>query len=350
MQNRSGIFAKTFSGRGAAIAMAVVAANVVFALFFACAAGAQETRETAVNSRGPNSEQFMGEITAIRKAVLSTNVSGRLVKIPYFVGDYVKAADPLASLDTRDFEIAVRQAQAAVDASDARLRQLETGCRPEEKKQAAEQMRQAEATSKTAASDYARMKELFASNMISKQVMEATEAKATVSDAQFTAAKLQKAIVDQGPRAEEKENMRALIRQQEASLDLAKVQLEYATLKAPFDGVIAARHADEGVFVNPAAPIYTLIQIDPICASVDCPEKYLPLLQKGTRATITVDAFPGKKFSGVLERTPAVIDTVTRTAKAEFIIENPGRILRPGMFVRASVSLEAKAGGANERF
>ncbi|EKD69736.1 MAG: hypothetical protein ACD_47C00016G0001, partial [uncultured bacterium] len=269
---------------------------------------------------------------------------------PYFVGDYVKLATPIASLDTRDFEIVVKQAKAVVDASAARLRQLETGSRPEEKKQAAEQLRQAEATSKTAISDYVRMKELFASNMISKQTMEATEAKATVSDAQYASAKLQKSIIDNGPRVEEKENMRALIRQQEASVELAMIQLEYATLKAPFDGIVSARHADEGVFVNPSSPIYTLQQIDPIYASVDCPEKYLSLLQKGTRAAITIDALPGKKFSGTLERTPAVIDTITRTAKAEFIIENPDKLLRPGMFVRATILFEAKSGGTNERF
>jgi len=348
MYDHSVTLSKTASIMDASAAI-VVCSAFVFVLSFVCPVLAQEAG-VALNSQKPVSEQFMGEITAIRKAVLSTNVSGRLTRTPYFVGDYVKSATPIACLDTRDFEIAVKQAKASVDASFARLRQLETGFRPEEKKQAAEQLRQAEATSKTAISDYARMKELFASNMISKQTMEATEARATVSDAQCASAKLQKAIIDQGPRVEEKENMRALIRQQEASLELAMSQLEYATLKAPFDGIVSARHADEGVFVNPSSPIYTLIQIDPVYASVDCPEKYLPLLQKGSRATITIDALPGKKFSGVLERMPAVIDAVTRTARAEFTIDNPDKLLRPGMFVRASISFEAKVGGANERF
>ncbi len=349
MYNYSVTLSKTSSVRSAAV-LIVVGSAFLFAMFFAHPALGQGTAGVELDSLKPGLEQFMGEITAIRKAVLSTNVSGRLTKIPYFVGDYVKLATPMASLDTRDFEIVVKQAKATVDASAARLRQLETGSRPEEKKQADEQLRQAEATSKTAISDYIRMKELFASNMISKQTMEATEAKATVASAQCASVKLQKAIIDQGPRAEEKENMRALIRQQEASLELAMIQLEYATLKAPFDGIVSARHSNEGVFVNPASPIYTLQQIDPIYASVDCPEKYLSLLQKGSRATITIDALPGKKFSGVLERTPAVIDTVTRTAKAEFTVENPDKIIRPGMFVRATISFEAKNGGSNERF
>ena len=341
MYNHCVTLSKDSSVRSAAVLIAVGSA-FLFTMFFAYPALGQGTAVVELDSLKPASEQFMGEITAIRKAVLSTNVSGRLIKIPYFVGDYVKLATPIASLDTRDFEIVVKQAKAVVDASAARLRQLETGSRPEEKKQAAEQLRQAEATSKTAISDYVRMKELFASNMISKQTMEATEAKATVSDAQYASAKLQKSIIDNGPRVEEKENMRALIRQQEASVELAMIQLEYATLKA--------RHSNEGAFVNPSSPIYTLQQIDPIYASVDCPEKYLSLLQKGTRAAITIDALPGKKFSGTLERTPAVIDTITRTAKAEFIIENPDKLLRPGMFVRATILFEAKSGGTNERF
>jgi len=307
-------------------------------------------QNVVINEAGTILEQMLGEITAIRKAVLSTNVSGRLIKTPYFTGDFVKAQTILANLDTKDFEIAVRQAQASLDSSKAKLQQMETGSRPEEKKQAAEQMRQAEANLKTALSDFNRMKGLYAAKMISTQAMEATEAKATASDAQFNAAKLQKSIVEQGPRAEEKESMRALMRQQEACLELARTQLEYTALKAPFDGFISARYADEGVLVSPSSPIYALVQLDPIYATLDCPEKNLPLLQKGTRAIITVDALPGKKFYGILERTPVIIDAITRTAKVEFTIENSEKILKPGMFARASVSLEAKSGGQNEHF
>jgi len=304
-----------------------------------------ETPEMTVTSVATAAcEELVGEIVAIRKAALSTKVSGRLQKVPYFVGDYLESGAPIAYLEPIDYEIAVKQLQAAIDVTKAKLRQMEVGSRPEEKKQAEEQLRQAQATMENAQSDRRRMKDLYESKAVSKQALEAAEAKATVAETQFAFTKQQKAIIDQGPRIEDKEGTRALIRQQEAALDLAKMQLEYATLRAPFSGLVAIRHADEGVFVTPASPIYTLTQIDTLFATVDCPERLLPFLRIGTTADITIDALPGKSFHGVLERSPASIDSRTRTAKAEFTVQNPQRMLIPGMFVRALIALSPKKG------
>ncbi|MFZ2961492.1 MAG: efflux RND transporter periplasmic adaptor subunit [Candidatus Ozemobacteraceae bacterium] len=286
-------------------------------------------------------EEVLGEITVLRKAALSTKVAGRLEKVPLFVGDHVASGDVMATLEPIDFELSFKQSQAVLEASKAKLRQLEVGARPEEKRQAEEQLRQTQANMENAQSDYQRMKDLFQTQAVSKQALDSAEAKATVSEAQYAGAKQQKAMVDQGPRIEDKEVARASIRQLEAVLEMAKKQREYAVLRAPFSGVISMRQADEGVYVTPSAPIYTLVQVDPIIAAVDCPERMVPFLTPGITANVCIDALPGKVFAGVLERSPASIDSKTRTARAEFIVKNPQMILKPGMFVRATVVLNS---------
>ncbi|HOY67211.1 MAG TPA: efflux RND transporter periplasmic adaptor subunit [Candidatus Ozemobacteraceae bacterium] len=278
--------------------------------------------------------ELIGEVGPMRKVALAFKVSGRIERVPLFAGDAATAAAPIAMLEPRDFELSVEQAAAALEAGRARLRQLETGARPEEKRTADENLKQSQANWENAKADLARNADLFKAGALSKQALDAAEAKAKVTEAQYLALRAQKALVDQGPRLEEKDVARATIRQQEASLQLAKQQLEYATLRAPFAGVVAQRHLDEGAYVTPAAPVFTFMQVDPVKLNVECPERFVPALSAGLKAIVTVDALPGRQFTGILERTPAAIDSKTRSANAEIIVSNPESILKPGMFAR----------------
>ncbi len=287
--------------------------------------------------------ELIGEVGPMRKVALAFKVSGRIERVPLFAGDAATAAAPIAILELRDFELSVEQAAAALEAGRARLRQLETGARPEEKRTADENLKQSQANWENAKADLARNADLFKAGALSKQALDAAEAKAKVTEAQYLALRAQKALVDQGPRLEEKDVARATIRQQEAALQLAKQQLEYATLRAPFAGVVAQRHLDEGAYVTPAAPVFTFMQVDPVKLNVECPERFVPALSAGLKVVVTVDALPGRQFAGILERAPAAIDSKTRSANAEIIVSNPEGTLKPGMFARVKFLDPAEA-------
>ncbi|HNW34121.1 MAG TPA: efflux RND transporter periplasmic adaptor subunit [Candidatus Ozemobacteraceae bacterium] len=286
----------------------------------------------------PNPE-LVGEMTPIRSVQLGTKVPGRLKFVPLFVGDAASAGAEIASLEKREYELAVEQAEATMAGTEARLKLMEVGARPQEKQQAVEQMKQAQANMDNAKSDLRRLVDLFAKGAVSKSSLDEAETRVKVTEAQYMSSKQQHEIVLQGSRAEEREAMRAQLRQQNAALELAKMQLDYAVLRAPFDGVVAARHADEGAYVTNTSPVYTFVQLDPIFAVVDCPERYLPQMKAGLKATFRVDALPGKSFTGTLERIPVTVDSRSRTARAEFSLANPSLELRPGMFVRATLLL-----------
>lgn len=290
--------------------------------------------------------EMIGEVGPMRKVALAFKVSGRIERVPLFAGDSATASSPIATLEPTDFEISVEQAAASLEAARARLRQLETGARPEEKRTADENMKQSAANWENAKADLARNADLFKAGALSKQALDAAEAKAKVTEAQYLAVRAQKSLVDQGPRLEEKDVARATIRQQEAMLRQVKQQLEYATLRAPFNGVVAQRHLDEGAYVTPAAPVFTFMQIDPVKVTVECPERFVPALSTGLRAIVTVDALPGRQFTGTLERIPAAIDSKTRSANTEIIVTNPDGALKPGMFARVRLSLSAEQAGA----
>ena len=286
--------------------------------------------------------ELIGEVQAVRKVALSFKVNGRLDAVPHFAGAAVKANETIATLDPRDFDLTVSQAESALEVAQARLRQLETGSRPEEKRAADENLKQSKANLDNAQADLERNRQLFKAGAVSRQVLDTAEAKAKVTEAQYQALREQKSIVDKGPRVEDKDGARATIRQLESTVKLARLQKEYAGLRAPFPGLIAMRHLDEGAYVTPNSPVYTIVQIDPVIIAVDCPERLLPLLSPGMMASVTIDALPGMSFQGVLERVPAVIDSKTRCARAEIFVPNPESRLKPGMFSRATFAPRAE--------
>jgi len=278
--------------------------------------------------------ELIGELSPYRKVSLGFRINGRVWQMNLLAGDLATPGSVIGTLEPQDLELAQEQSEASLAVLQSKLRMQETGARPEEKRQSEEAVRQAKANLENAQSDFERTSQLFTTGAVSRQALDAAVARKDVAAAQYQSVLNARALVFQGPRVEEKESTRAQIRSQEAALKLAKLQLSYCRLEAPFPAIVAARLQDEGAWVTPSTPVYTLVQIDPLFATAECPEQFVPRLKIGMRAEITVDALPGETFSGLLDRIPGVIDSKSRTARVEITLNNPHYRLKPGMFAR----------------
>ncbi len=116
--------------------------------------------------------------------------------------------------------------------------------------------------------------------------------------------------------------------------------LENAVLRSPIDGVISERNYDQGDMYAMAQPIYTVQQIVPVKLNIGISEGDYTKVKKGDRVSFTVDAFPGRTFSGKVNRLDPTIDFFTHTCNVEIIVDNRDRVLRPGMYARVTVLLE----------
>lgn len=85
---------------------------------------------------------------------------------------------------------------------------------------------------------------------------------------------------------------------------------------------------------NPAQPVVRISQEDELKVACSVTEEDFPLLKKGMKAEVTVDAFAGKVFEGVVSVISPTIDPATRTAEIEIRIPNERYELRSGMFAR----------------
>ena len=120
--------------------------------------------------------------------------------------------------------------------------------------------------------------------------------------------------------------------------------LENTILRSPINGFVTARNFDVGDMFVMSAPLFTVQQVVPVKLLVGISENEYTKVKKGDVVSITVDALPGRSFSGKVSRLYPTINAATHTFNAEVVVQNADRALRPGMFARVTVNF-----GTNHR-
>ena len=128
-----------------------------------------------------------------------------------------------------------------------------------------------------------------------------------------------------------------------ASLEVAqaKLALSVATaarlkITAPFDGITGIRSANVGDYLKDGSDIVNLEDIDAVFVDYRLPERFQTRLKKGQRATVDLDALPGRKFEAVVLAIDPLIDSNGRSVGVRGCIDNRQLTLRPGMFARVT--------------
>ena len=169
------------------------------------------------------------------------------------------------------------------------------------------------------------------------------EAQAGLSEVTYERAKQEIAVhviaqADYDQAAADLKVKQAAVAQQQAII--AKKQL-----RAPFAGRAGIVTINPGTYLNSGTVIVTLQELDPVYVDFFVPQKDLAQVQVGRTANLTLDAFPGKTFTGTVNAISPKIDTGTRNVQVEARVPNPNRVLSPGMFVNVSVEV-----GAQQRY
>ena len=114
--------------------------------------------------------------------------------------------------------------------------------------------------------------------------------------------------------------------------------LENTILRSPINGYVTARNFDVGDMFSMSAPLFTVQQVVPVKLLVGISENEYTKVKKGDVVSLTVDALPGRTFTGKVNRLYPTINAATHTFNAEVIVQNADRALRPGMFARVTVT------------
>lgn len=136
---------------------------------------------------------------------------------------------------------------------------------------------------------------------------------------------------------DEYERIRFDTEAQRATNGLARLDLAHTEIRAPIAGVVSERLVKVGNLVTQNQPLFLIDDFDPLWAVLHVPERELNLLDAGQQATLQVDAFPGRGFTGEVLRISPVVDAETGTFKVTVTFSDDSGRLRPGLFGRVSV-------------
>jgi HlyD family secretion protein len=205
-------------------------------------------------------------------------------------------------------------------------------------------------------SEYDRVKDLVERQSVAKRLLdealksyEAAQAEKSSAEAEVLSAEANLNLAR--AKAEASVAMAAVAKattdETRRELDELDELMKYATLTAPFAGVVIERHVDPGDLVRNIqatsgadGPLFVVAQIDPVRIRVAVPERDASLASIGDTANISLQALGGTVFEATVSRTAGALDESTRTMMVEIDVPNPDGNLLPGMFGQATINLE----------
>jgi len=305
-----------------------------------------------------------GKVVSNLDVEIKCKASGEVVKLPFDVSDHVRKGDLLLELDPRDEQQRVRQAEATLSASQARLTNARESLAIAEqtlrtdRQRAEAALASAEARAADARAKADRTRELQSKKLASLEESETAATAAAAAEADRAAATA--GIEALGTRERDIEQARQQIRIAEAQvendqvdLDLARRRLADTRVTSPMDGVVTARSVQIGQIISSgisnvgggttAMVISDLSRIF-VLASVD--ESDIGSVRIGQPVTVTVDAYPGRRFSGEVTRISPrgvnVSNVVTFEVKVEVTAEDKALLL-PEMTATAEILVAERA-------
>ena len=241
----------------------------------------------------------IGNVSAFFRVTVKPQVDGRLDKVFFKEGQSLKKGDLLAQIDPRPFTIQLESAQAAFARDQANIKNAEV--------------------------NVVRYQKLARDNLI--------------TDQQLTD---QQAVVAQ---------LRAQLQGDQAQIDSARLNLDYARIRTPIDGVAGVRQVDPGNVVHASDPngLVVVTQIDPIAVLFTLPEDQLLSVREAMGdEPLVVEALSRDGDRSLGQGELSVIDNeinqATATVRLKAIFQNPDHRLWPNQFVKARVKLKTRKG------
>jgi RND family efflux transporter MFP subunit len=347
-----------------------------------------------------------GGINALDSVTLSPKIAGKVASVTVREGDTVRRGQVIVQIDPSDAIDNVRQAQAGLQAANARLSQARTsvgvtevqsgaaiqqakagltaaeanyekvksGARTQERMMAENQVSTAKATLGNAQANLKRYKQLFTQGAIAASQLDTFQTQYDIALAQYNSAKANLSMVQEGARTQDvqsalqavnqakdalvsakanasqtslrKEDVKSAqagIAQAQAQVRLAQEQLANTSVRSSVDGIVAKRMVDPGQSVAPTQPLATLVDVKTVYFEAQVSETVLSQVRPGQTVDVKVDAYPKNTFIGKVAKINPMAATDTRNFGVRIHIPNVDGKLRPGMFARGSVI----TGGAN---
>ena len=266
------------------------------------------------------------EFEPFQEIDVMAKVSGFIKQIKVDIGDRVQEGQLLATLEIPEMQDDLTRAAAAIDEANAELAT------------ARDELQRAESAHDMAHLSYSRVLDVSRKELglVPQQDVDEAHSRDLVAEAQVSGAKSHITACEQRIRVSQAEQARF------------KTLYQYATITAPFAGVVTKRYANSGSLIqagtasqSQAMPVIRLSENGLLRLALPVPESAVPLIHLGEPVEVQVSALH-RSFPGRVARFSEKVDESTRTMKTEVDVPNPSLVLVPGMYAEVDLVTEQR--------
>ncbi|MCB8816869.1 HlyD family secretion protein [Desulfosporosinus shakirovi] len=272
-----------------------------------------------------------GIVDANEKAQITSKLSAKVSDISVEAGSVVKKGDSLITLDTKDIEAQVAQAEAGVNTAQANLIKMQAGARPEQIAQAQSALDSAEISYTNSKNNFDRNQQLLSAGAISQSQFETAQTQLASVQAQYKSAQDQLNLLIMGETEESLNVLRAQVAQSQAALEFAKTQLTNGTIVSPISGIVSAKNINLGELASPGAILISVVNVDSLYIKASLPEGLMGDVSVGEEVVVKVAEIKDQEFKGKISLIDPVIDSRSKSVLVRIQVDNPDSILKPGM-------------------
>ena len=299
------------------------------------------------------SEMYYSGTIEATQANLAFQVSGRVVNVAVREGHVVTKNQLLAELEPAELQSRKDQAEANLDRSIKTREQLSTllsiykNTLPADVARSEANMTSAKDTMEDARKNYRRYEQLFTQGVVTEKERDAVKlsydnAKSRFDDREAALRQAKSNLKNIEATEKEIEAANAQAKQAKAAMEQSDIQLHYARLLAPFNGIITSRNVEPGEVVTTGREVLSMADLSIVDLKIFIDETEIAKVKPGQDVDVKVDTFPNKTYKGKVafispegEFTPKIIQTKKERVKLVYLVKvsipNPDLELKTGM-------------------
>jgi RND family efflux transporter MFP subunit len=270
--------------------------------------------------------RVVGTLAAWEETTVGLKVPGRLELVSVDLGTVIKKGQTIAQVELRDYELKLKQAEALLAQTRARLGLTLNGKDDQVEIENTSTVKQGRAVLDEATKNRDRVAKLQERGILAQSELETAVAGYEVAVSRYHDA------------IEEVRNRIAQLAQRRTEVEIARQQLTDSTIRAPFDGVIRQKFANAGDYLDIGARVAAIVRIDVLRLRMEVPERDAMDVRASQSVRLTVEGGTNTYF-GEIQRLSPSFSELNRMLIVEADVKNTGS-LRPGSFARAEIIVE----------
>jgi HlyD family secretion protein len=278
-----------------------------------------------------------GHVESPNRVDIASQITGTVTSVAVREGEIVREGQPLIFLSADELTGAAAQAQGAVGAAQARIRQVNELSLP----QALETVNSAESSLLGTQQVYDRASALLDRGFVTRAYFDDVKKNRDIARAQVEAAKAQ--VLSASDGGSDFASAQATLAQAQAGVAAAISRLDYTTISAPRAGILIARKVEQGAVVVPGASLMVLAPQGSTQIVLQIDERNLGKIAVGQAALVSADAYPTQRFAAIVTFINPAVDIARASATVKLSVTNPPAYLREDMTVSVDIEIARRA-------